>query len=169
MTKFKDRLRKAADHAKVTWGQTSVAKSLGMKKQTVDRWFDEGEPKAAQIFAIADLWGINARWLATGEGDMLGAADQGDLAPKEGILLLLFRGLFSHQHREVIQELRALFDANQIVRKELGQKTLKGVSNEAVEVAFGAVPAPTKKPSKKPATKDRRPPGAAMGDYLEEE
>lgn len=166
---FNERLQKAAAYAKVRWSQSEVARSLGLKKQTVDRWFDTGEPKPAQIFMIADKWKVDARWLATGEGDMLegsrGGAER-DRTAKEEIVLYLYNGLFSHQQLRLLTGLRALFQANQIVRKELGQKPLRGVSDEAVERAFGPVPAPSKKDRKKPST-PRRDPGTAMDDFFE--
>ena len=68
---FAERLQKAAAHAQVRWGQTDVARSLGISKQTVDRWFNGGEPKPAQLYLIADKWGVDPRWLATEKGQML--------------------------------------------------------------------------------------------------
>lgn len=165
---FQERLKKAAEQAKVPWGQTAVAKSLGLKKQTVDRWFDKGEPKPAQLFLIADKWKVSVRWLATGDGSMLPSQPQSspsDITAREEILLHLYRGLFTLQQARLVQGLRALFDANQITRKELGQKALRGVSDEEVERAFGKVPLGTRKG---PKGGPRRQLGDAMGDFLDE-
>lgn len=166
MTPFRDRLKEAAKHAGVEYSQTAIAKSLEVSKQTVDQWMANGRPTPETIFRIADKWRLNPRWLAIGDGEMSSktlrqqvavySVTEGELSPKEEILLQLYRGLFSHQQLELIGELRALFQANQIVRKELGQKTLRGVSNQAVEDAFGKVP-PTPRPVKKLASKPRRP------------
>lgn len=88
---FKERLQQAAAHAKVTWGQTAIATSLGFRKQTVDRWFDTGEPKPEQLFAIADKWKVDARWLATGRGQMLTAGQGSRLEHHEDELLKRYR------------------------------------------------------------------------------
>lgn len=85
---------------------------------------------------------------------------------REEILLHLYRGLFQLQQQRLIQGLRALFDANQITRKELGQKPLRGVGDADVERAFGKVP-PIRRTSKKPVPK--RDLGDAMSDFLPEE
>lgn len=86
---------------------------------------------------------------------------------REQILLHLFSGLFKLQQRELIDEMHALYRANEITRKELGQQPLRGVSNAQIEAAFGATPIPIRK--KKPTKKHNgdRDPGAAMGDYLD--
>ena len=71
MRPFNERLRDAATYAGVEYSQTVIANSLGIKKQTVDRWFSGYEPRPAMIFHIADRWGVDARWLATEEGEMI--------------------------------------------------------------------------------------------------
>lgn len=71
MRPFADRLREAASYAGAEFSQTAIANSLGIKKQTVDRWFRGGEPRPHMIFHIADRWKVDARWLATEEGYML--------------------------------------------------------------------------------------------------
>lgn len=75
----------------------------------------------------------------------------------------LYRGLFYHQQRRLVVGMRALVQANQITRRELGQKPLRGVSDEAVERAFGKIPPPNKK---RPPDRDL---GDAMGDFLGED
>lgn len=86
------------------------------------------------------------------------------LTAKEDMLLDFFAGLFSLQQRETIDHLRALFDANQVTRKELGQRPLRGVSNEAVRAAFGDIPTPAAKkhPSRPPHHKRK------AGDYTDD-
>lgn len=99
------------------------------------------------------------------------AADYKAHDPKEEIALILFRGLVELQQRELITEMRALFDANQLIRQQMGGKPLRGVSNQDVERAFGSVPAPTKKPHRTHGKKHNGGPrdsSAAMGDYLDD-
>lgn len=88
---FTERLQKAAAHAQVKWGQTDVARSLGLSKQTVDRWFKGGEPKPAQLYLIADKWGVDPRWLATEHGQMLPAPVATGLEPLEEQLIAQYR------------------------------------------------------------------------------
>ena len=148
--KFKERLAKAAAHAKVQWGPTSVARSLGFPKQTVHRWFDKGEPKPAQLFTIADKWRVSARWLAKEEGDMLAPEDPEDRAanPREEQMLTLFRGLTREQQRELIIDTNAAVTANREIQTRLLNRPLRTFSNEQVEAAFGKVPAPTTRKAK---------------------
>lgn len=141
--------------------QTDLATAAGVKYQSVQEWEREKggtAPSRKRLGAVAKALGVKPLELLTGEAAP--QADAVDLKPREEILLLLFRGLFSHQQQELIKELRALFDANQYIRKDMGLKELNGVSNGAVEAAFGEVPAP----KKKRPTKPRREPGAHIGD-----
>lgn len=71
MRPFNERLREAAAYASVEYSQTAIANSLGIRKQTVDRWFSGYEPRPAMLFHMADRWGVDARWLATEEGEMI--------------------------------------------------------------------------------------------------
>lgn len=135
--------------------QTQLAEKSGVKYQSVQEWEKEGgtAPTRKRMPRVATALGVPPEELTSNAkpSDRLP-----DLKPREEIMLLLFQGLFSHQQREAIEELRALFHANQIMRKELGQGTLKGVSNEQVRAAFKDVPAPTQKHPPK-AKKTHRP------------
>ncbi len=59
---------------------------------------------------------------------------------KAEIALYLFHNLIEQQQREIIKELRAFFDANQAIRKQMGGAPLRGVSDVEVEKAFGHAP-----------------------------
>lgn len=72
MSKFLERLQQAAKFAGVGHSQAAIADSLGIKRQTVNRWFRDGiEPSADNCFDIAAKWGVDGRWLKKGEGEML--------------------------------------------------------------------------------------------------
>lgn len=147
---FSDRLKKAAEHAKVEWSQTAIAKALDMNKQTVDRWFGTGEPKPAQIYRIADRWGVDPRWLATGEGGMLPRPSTDGLEPVEEELLARYREadprwklslrLLSHLATE--EQIEAAADVNVVMARIFGKRPreIRPVSNRAVERAFGDAP-----------------------------
>lgn len=89
---------------------------------------------------------------------------------KDELALYLFHSLIEQQQREVIKELRAFFDANQAIRKQMGGKQLRGVNDADVERAFGEAPH-LRKPhahKKKHNGKPGRDSSAAMGDYLDD-
>ena len=153
-------------------GQPELAKAAGIKQPTlsnIETGRNKGSAYAAQLAAALKC---SAYWLATGRGTKepeagaeQHAADYGVLSAREEMLVHLFRGLFSLQQRRLIVNLQAAFDANQITRRELGQKPLNGVSDAQIEAAFGAAPFPAK--LKKRATAKREP-GTAMDDFLGE-
>lgn len=90
------------------------------------------------------------------------------LSPQEQIMLHLFSGLFKLQRRKLVDEMYALYLANQITRKELGHKPLRGISDAEIEAEFGGVPAPQPKPQPKKKRDGGRDPGGAMSDYTED-
>lgn len=146
---FYDRLQEAARERGIGDGPTAIGKALGVNKQTVAAW-KTSLPRADKLFEYADKLGVAPRWLATGEQPKAleqEPAAQGTppLGPKEELLVELFRGLVDHQQRELVSEVRALYNANQEIRKQLNGARLQLVSNEAVEKAFGQVPAPQQK------------------------
>lgn len=71
MRPFSARLKEAAEHVGLEFGQTAIARSLGVNKQTVDRWFNDGIPKPDHLYLIEDKWNVSARWLAREEGPMV--------------------------------------------------------------------------------------------------
>lgn len=127
---FKDRLQKAAAHAKVNWGQTAIAASLGFRKQTVDRWFDTGEPKPEQLFVIADKWKVDARWLATGRGQMLAAGTGSTLAAHEEELMARYRDADPRWQLSLRllaalateEQIEASTDVNMVIARIFGKK-----------------------------------------------
>lgn len=147
---FSDRLKKAAKYAKVEWGQTSVARSLGLEKQTVDRWFGTGEPKPAMLFHIAETWHVDPRWLATGEGEMLSRPVARGLLPHEEDLLARYRDsdprwqlsirLLSYVATEDQKEVAG--DVNIVLARAFGKhpQDIKYVSNRRVAAAVGVAP-----------------------------
>lgn len=151
--------------------QQQLAKAAGVAYQSVQEWEREGgtAPSRKRLPKVAQALGVTAPELLYGDASTPQRIEQVpatyDTAQnaREEILLHLYRGLFGLQQARLIQGLRALFDANQITRKELGQKPLRGVSDEAVERAFGKIPASNRKKNGK--TRDM---GDAMGDFLDD-
>ncbi|OOS05974.1 Phage repressor protein C, contains Cro/C1-type HTH and peptisase s24 domains [Moraxella cuniculi DSM 21768] len=68
---LKDRLKQARKQAGLT--QADTAKRIGMAQGTYSA-LERGESKStAKIVQIAELFGVNPQWLATGEGEQLTA------------------------------------------------------------------------------------------------
>jgi len=89
---FPDRLRQAALYRRVDYSPTVIGRSLGIAKQTVHRWMaGTSIPSPENIFLIADLWQVNARWLATGEGNMLSVPENVALTKQESELVNAYR------------------------------------------------------------------------------
>lgn len=91
MEAFKDRLKIAADYAEIPYSQTAISRSLNVTKQTVDNWMKGSEPRNAMLFHIADSWSVNARWLATGQGDISAPPPGQGLSAAESELIRRYR------------------------------------------------------------------------------
>lgn len=130
----------------------------------VVRLYEEGtnHPSKDARRALALAFGREEPYIEFGGYSKKAQSEDRAKDAKEEILLYLYRGLFTLQQARLIQNLRALFDANQITRKELGQTPLRGVSDQDVVRAFGKTPPP--KGSRK---KTKRELGDAMGDFLD--
>lgn len=147
--------------------QEALARIVGVRYQSVQEWERENgtAPSRKRQPAVAKALGVSVAEMmsATTAAEGPAASNPAAVAKdgKEEILLHLYRGLFSLQQAKLIQSLRALFDANQITRKELGQKPLRGVSDADVERAFGKIP-PLRRPPKKARRSD------PMDDFLDD-
>lgn len=66
--KFSQRLRYLIDRKKID--QVSVAKAIGIDRAQVSKWLSEtvGTPRRTTLQKLADFFGCNIEWLATGKG-----------------------------------------------------------------------------------------------------
>lgn len=153
--------------------QEQLAAAVGVKYQSVQEWEREHgtAPSRKRQPAVAKALGVTVPELVAGvSGKSELPSHHPDAVARDGreeILLHLYRGLFSLQQESLIASLRALFQANQITRKELRQTVLRGVSDEDVRRAFGDAPFHRMKKLRRKAS-PRRDLGDAMGDFLEE-
>jgi transcriptional regulator with XRE-family HTH domain len=72
MGTFKDRLAEAVADAKMTTAEARAALAkLGMTRSNLTHWFGgrAKEPKGPALTTAAELLGVNAVWLAKGEGE----------------------------------------------------------------------------------------------------
>ena len=65
---FGDRLAGAREAAGMT--RADLAKRMGLKVSTIEKWEDDlGEPRANRLAMLSGLLGVSLRWLLTAEGD----------------------------------------------------------------------------------------------------
>ncbi len=89
---FPDRLKLAAGHMKVAYSASAIAAFLGIKnRQTVHTWMAGSLPRADKMFEYADKFGVDARWLATGKGEMLRSVGSVAVKADEAQLLADYR------------------------------------------------------------------------------
>lgn len=94
MSDFVERLKQAAAHAGVGDSQSDIARALELKRQTVNRWFvvDDAEPEGDLLFEIASRFGVNPKWLKSGDGPMYPDAANEELSNEEHGLIKDYRG-----------------------------------------------------------------------------
>jgi transcriptional regulator with XRE-family HTH domain len=142
-TEFPDRLAQAATHAKVEHSPTALGKFLGVNKQTAATWMSGSLPRADKLFEYADRFGVDARWFATGQGDMLARAPLEGLPAEEASLLDRYRSsdrrwqlslrLLSMVATERIDEVA---ESVNMVLARIFAKPIKPVADERVEQAL---------------------------------
>lgn len=163
------RITRAIDEADPPVTSAAIATECKVTAQAVNGWRKTGRVSKRYLPKIAAMTGTNPLYFldeSISDKDSRAApAQPALLSARQDMMLLLFNGLFSHQQRELIVKMQALFHANEITRKELGHRPLRGVSDGQIEAAFGNVPPPGKK-KPKPAPPGRDP-SAAMDDYPE--
>lgn len=148
--------------------QEALAKLVGVKYQSVQEWERENgtAPSRKRQPKVASALGVSVPELMT--GGVAVAVEEAARDAREEILLHLYRGLIPLQQARLIQSLRALFDANQVARRQLGEKPLRGVNDHEVRAAFGDAPFHTLKRKAKKTGASKRDLGDAMGDFLDD-
>jgi DNA-binding XRE family transcriptional regulator len=101
MDKFRERLQQAANWAGVGESQATMAQSLALNRQTINRWFTGGEPNAQMLLHIARTWKVDPEWLKSGRGEMLTKPSPDGLSSEERDMVRYYRSA-SPQVRQVI-------------------------------------------------------------------
>lgn len=148
-------------------GNRAKLRAAGFSHGRITNYKSRGIPRGvvAKVAAVMNI--THDQYVAAAAGEDLSTADRAVARNgKEEILLELYRGLFPLQYPDFFGRLRAMFAANNVTRRHMGNKPLVGVSDEQVVRAFGKAPF---KRMKKTQRKVERNMGDAMGDFLVEE
>jgi transcriptional regulator with XRE-family HTH domain len=147
---FPERLLKAAAHAKVPYKPQALADRLETTRSKVHIWMNGSLPRADTLFMIAEKLGVDARWLATGEGDMIARAAPQGLPLPEAQLIARYRAADPRWQLSLRllaalateDQVEAATDVNMVMARILGKKPaeVRYASNEAVAAAFGDAP-----------------------------
>lgn len=163
---FRERMARAAGHAKVPFTPQSIGTFLGVDRRKASVWMEGGLPRADKLFEFADTFGVDPRWFATGKGDMVAkpATPEG-LPPHEEQLLERFRQA-DPRWRLSLQLLAALAvedqlefatDVNMIIARIAGKKPheLRPIGNKRMRDLLKASPEgwPPRAPAKAKGTR----------------
>ena len=108
MSDFRERLQQAANRAGAGDSQATMASSLNLNRQTINRWFQGGKPNAEMLLHIARTWGVDPEWLENGKGDMLPVPSPDDLPQDELELLRDYRKATLQTRQQIRTMVRAL-------------------------------------------------------------
>jgi transcriptional regulator with XRE-family HTH domain len=101
------------------FNQAELAKKSGVSQQLISQIENEKIKSTNDIFSLSDALNVNAKWLATGVGDMnTGATNKGD-TKEEMQFLNLLRSVTADQRKEMMQSLKSTHLSNERIIKEL--------------------------------------------------
>jgi len=101
------------------FNQAELAKKSGVSQQLISQIENEKIKSTNDIFSLSDALNVNAKWLATGIGDMnTGATNKGD-TKEEMQFLNLLRSVTADQRKEMMQSLENTHLSNERIIKEL--------------------------------------------------
>ncbi len=105
---------------KNTLNQAELAKKSGVSQQLISQIENEKIKSTNDIFSLSDALNVNAKWLATGVGDMKSsvANDLSDSKEEQQFLNLL-RSITADQRKEIMQSLESTHLSNERIIKEL--------------------------------------------------
>jgi len=100
--------------------QAELAKKSGVSQQLISQIENEKIKSTNDIFSLSDALNVNAKWLATGVGDMKASLSNDPSDSKEELQFLnLLRSITADQRKEVMQSLKSTHLSNESIIKEL--------------------------------------------------
>ena len=117
-SEFGERLQEAAEKAGIPYKQTAIGDYLGVRKQNVDAWMLGSLPRADQLFEMADKFGVDPRWLATGKTSQKLRSPEATSSEK---LLEAIRKVLDIPHQgidELIEAIELLMEENGTARRK---------------------------------------------------
>lgn len=152
-----------------------VARACHVTPQAVNGWLKTGTLQKRHLPVLARLTGRPLAYFleedstaAVAREPEAAAYGARQLTAKQEILLYLFDGLVPEQQRESIDRMKATFETNQALARQMGGKPLRFVSNSAIEGAFGSVEQLRARKKVVAKKAPRRESGTAMDDFLED-
>lgn len=167
------RLRQAMDSAQPRVSSAALAAASGVTPQAVNGWRKTGRIAKRHLKTVSNLTKRPLEYFLE-EDPRLRARepaatyDGGQLTAKEEIVLYLLAGLVPEQQRDYIERMKATFETNQALARQMGGKPLRFVSNAAIAASFGTVAQTHEAAKKKQPKRGRHEPGTAMDDFLED-
>lgn len=135
MSTFLERLQAAALREGVMPTQAEMAKSLGLNRQTVYRWWHGTTPEMSMITRIAIQWSVSPTWLLTGQGPMVPIPPTADLSREEKDIIRIYRTAQPTKKR-------AMYDVLKVMGKGLAGLALMGAFYFPREVEASPDPRP---------------------------
>ena len=105
---FYERLLQAAAHAGVGLKQSEIARSLGIKRQKVNKWKNGAVPETPTINEIATRWDIGHIWLASGGGQMVPNPSGPGLSQEEKEIIKFYRNAQPQRRKALYDMAKAL-------------------------------------------------------------
>ncbi len=108
MTPFSKRLKEAVNYASLEWSPTKLGRKFGVSKQTAYGWMTQSQPDSDKVHHVADILGVEARWLIDGDGPMIAVPTVNNLPPDEEDLIESYRKIPDERKESVRLMLQAL-------------------------------------------------------------
>lgn len=147
---FRDRMLKAAAHAKVAFSPQSIGTFLGVDRRKAAVWMDGSLPRADKLFEHAERFGVDPKWYATGKGQMLSYAPTPELPADEAVLIECYRkaeprwrlSLQMLAHLATEDQIEVAGDVNMVLARVFGKKPheLRPISNKRMRDILRASP-----------------------------
>ena len=97
---FGDRVAAAREHVSMT--EDDLARRLGIKTETLQKWENDlAEPRANKLQMLAGILNVSLRWLLTGEGDEIEAPAPDATVPGVSDILREVRSIRSDMSRNL--------------------------------------------------------------------
>ncbi|MGB4498798.1 MAG: helix-turn-helix domain-containing protein [Methylococcaceae bacterium] len=101
--------------------QQELEKLSGVSQQLISKIESEKIESTTEVFNLAEVLDVNAKWLATGNGEMRGEsrAVNNEYSSEDLAILDMLHGMTSKQKKDTTQLIQDYYRQNQLVIEEL--------------------------------------------------